>query len=220
MTSKISIPEVSLTNSVNALDVIIDRIKTRNKAYQIDTGLDLLAAKEILPHGEFLPWVKATIGFSESNAQNLMNAARLVLKNPIIGVLAPTAVMALAAPNTPEVVRSEVVADIQAGKIPTPKEVKTRIAAAKPPKSPTKTKKPVATMSKLPASDASTSVAKPEDQDLVKRLRAAGLDGARAAFKTAFPDCYIVNENDASKGQTHPERDPCGNADHAMLQAA
>lgn len=219
MTSTISIPEVSLINSVNALDVIIDRIKTRTKAYQIDTGLDLLAAKEILPHGEFLPWVKANIGFSASNAQNLMNAAKLVLKNPIIGVLAPTAVMALAAPNTPEVVRSEVVAEIQTGKTPTPKEVKARIAIAKPPKL-AKTNKATATMPRLPANDASKIVAEQGDQDLVKRLRAAGLEGARAAFKTAFPDCYIVNGNDESKGQTHPERDTCGNADHAMLQAA
>jgi hypothetical protein len=41
----------------------------------IDVGNDLLAVKEALPHGQFLPCLKAEFGWSERTVQNFMSVA-------------------------------------------------------------------------------------------------------------------------------------------------
>lgn len=139
-------------NSAKALIVIRDRIKSRNDKYQLETGRDLLDAKAILPHGQFGPWVKENFGWSTSTVNNFMNAAKLVDELPKMGDLKPSAIMALAAPSTPETVKSEVLADLDAGKKPTVTEVKAKIAVAKAPKP--KTPKPVELQREKIAADA------------------------------------------------------------------
>lgn len=179
----------------NALEAIRDRIKGRNKNYRIETGRDLIEAKTLLPHGEFGAWLKDNFNWSESTAQNFMNAARLVDKSPEVAILAPSAVIALAAPNTPETVKSEVVAGLFAGKVPTLKEVKAKIAEARAPRPQSTKKAESATVRTLPIKDTAKSDADSARQDLVERLRAAGLEAARTAFEAAFPG-YVVTDYD------------------------
>lgn len=59
----------------------------RETADVIAIGNLLLEAKDQLEHGKWLPWIKANCGLSESTAQNYMNAARLAVKYPTVGVL-------------------------------------------------------------------------------------------------------------------------------------
>lgn len=113
------------------LAAIVKRINERNSAYAIETGKDLLKAKAMLKHGEFGPWLKSNFGWSAKTAQNYMNAARLAEKNEKVALLKPAAAMALAAPSTPEAVKAEVLADLDAGNIATLEEVRAKIRAAK-----------------------------------------------------------------------------------------
>lgn len=172
------------------IDGIRDRIKDRTDKYYIDTGRDLIEAKAILGHGKFMSWVKSNFDFSNATAHNFMNAAKLVEKIPTVGNLPQTAVMALAAPNVPEKVTAEVVADIASGKVLSTKDVKAKVAEAKAETKPL----PVvmgATESALPVKPANDQGS--VDLDLIERLKAAGLHNARAAFKTAYPDSIMVS---------------------------
>jgi hypothetical protein len=163
------------------LAAIVSRIKARNDSYAVETGRDLLKAKAMLKHGEIGPWLKSHFGWSAKTAQNYMNAAKLAEKNENVSHLKPSAAMALAAPGTPETVKSEVLADLDAGKVPTPKEVKAKIAAAKPAKVAPVTKATKAKLAIVPA-------------DLVERLQKVGLDVAAAAMDEAFPGVRMTIE--------------------------
>lgn len=46
-------------------ELIADRVRERMRANIIETGNDLLAIKEKLRHGHFLPWIKFHFGWSE-----------------------------------------------------------------------------------------------------------------------------------------------------------
>ncbi len=179
----------------DALKAIRDRIKSRNKNYRIETGRDLIEAKAILPHGEFGAWLQENFNWSESTAQNFMNAARLVDKSPVVAMLAPSAVIALAAPNTPEAVKSEVVAGLFAGKVPTLKEIKAKIAEARAPKPQSIKNAASSSVRTLPINDTAKRASDSVRQDLIAHLRAAGLDAARTAFESAFPG-YVVTDYD------------------------
>ncbi|WP_313193708.1 DUF3102 domain-containing protein [Shinella zoogloeoides] len=148
------------------LATIVQRIKSRNDSYAIDTGKDLLQAKAMLKHGEFGPWLKANFGWTAKTAQNYMNAASLAEKHPAVANLKPAAVAALAAPSTPDVVKSEVIADLEKGNVPTPKEIKAKIAAVKP----------------------KFAKGKSAQFSLVECLKSLGIDAAIAAMEAAFPN--------------------------------
>lgn len=113
------------------LAAIVKRINDRNSTYAIETGNDLLEAKTMLKHGEFGPWLKSNFGWSAKTAQNYMNAAKLAEKNEKVSLLKPTAVITLAAPSTPEAVKTEVLADLDAGNVATLKEIRAKITAVK-----------------------------------------------------------------------------------------
>src|ERR1051326_261900 len=71
----------------------------------IDVGNDLLAAKQVLPHGQFGLWLDAEFGWAERTARNFMVVAeRFGAKSAIIADLPidPTAAYLLAAPSVPE----------------------------------------------------------------------------------------------------------------------
>lgn len=91
----------------------------------IRAGKELLEVKAILSHGQFGEWLEVEFGMSHSTANNWMNAAKVYGdKIPTVGNLSQTALILLAAPNTPEAAREEVEAQVQAtGKSPTRKEV-------------------------------------------------------------------------------------------------
>jgi hypothetical protein len=161
---------------VCVLSAIVSRIKARKHEYAIATGKDLLEAKALLPHGAFGPWIKNNLNWSSAQANAFMNAAKLVAKSPIIGKMKPTAVMALAAPNVPDAVKTEVISDLEAGKVPTPKEVSAKIKAAKTLAKPSKPKASKPTV----------------EADLVERMRAAGPDVVLAAIAVAFPERNFI----------------------------
>jgi hypothetical protein len=58
----------------NAADRIRERIKKTVEDIS-EVRNDLLAVKEALPHGQFLPWLRAEFGWSERSAQNFMGVA-------------------------------------------------------------------------------------------------------------------------------------------------
>lgn len=87
---------------------IVQRIRHRVKQTLEDliaVGNDLIAAKRVLPHGRFIPWLRAEFGWAERTARNCMNVAqRFGAKTAIIADLRidPTAAYLLAAPSSPE----------------------------------------------------------------------------------------------------------------------
>src|SRR4051812_9120347 len=53
----------------------------------IKIGQELLAVKEALPHGQFLPWLRAEFGWAERTARNFMAVAEQFGKSAIIADL-------------------------------------------------------------------------------------------------------------------------------------
>jgi DNA modification methylase len=88
-------------------------IQTRLKRTAEDIiaiGLDLLAVKERLQHGQFIPWLQAEFGMSDRHALNFMRvASRFSSKSEIISDLPVTVLYELAAPSTPDAVIEQVV---------------------------------------------------------------------------------------------------------------
>lgn len=94
---------------------IRDRMK-RTVEDIIAIGQDLIAVKDKLPHGAFLPWIEAEFGMSENAARNFMRVATVYAgKSAMIADFSPTVLYELAAPSTPEPVRRAVEALAGAG---------------------------------------------------------------------------------------------------------
>jgi hypothetical protein len=108
--------EMKLADKVrNAADRIRERIK---KTVQdiIQIGNDLLAVKEALPHGQFLPWLKAEFGWSERSAQNFMGVAEKFKSASFADLpIQPSAAYLLAAPSVPGEAREKAVEKAEAG---------------------------------------------------------------------------------------------------------
>ncbi|UGB28689.1 DUF3102 domain-containing protein (plasmid) [Methylorubrum sp. B1-46] len=64
--------------------------------------------KELLGHGNFLPWIKDEFGMSDRTALNFMRVAER-FKSEIVSDLPPTVLYALAAPSTPDEVKDEII---------------------------------------------------------------------------------------------------------------
>ena len=109
--------------TADKLAEIADRIAKRGGQFVIDTGNDLLEAKKLLPHGRFQDWLKDEFDWSERTANNMMNAAKLADESAIISLLRPTAIYALSAPGTPKGTQAEIIADLEAGKDVSSKDV-------------------------------------------------------------------------------------------------
>src|SRR5947209_14228164 len=96
-----------------------DRIRERIKKTVEDiseVGSDLLAVKEALPHGQFLPWLKAEFGWSERTAQNFMSVAEQFKSAKIADLpIQPSAAYFLAAPSVPDEARKLAIEQAQAG---------------------------------------------------------------------------------------------------------
>jgi hypothetical protein len=89
----------------------------------IGMGQGLLAAKTIVPHGQFCIWLKAEFGWAERTARNLMEVAGVFgSKSAIIADLniLPTALYLLAAPSTPFEARQNAMDRAQGGEKITP----------------------------------------------------------------------------------------------------
>ena len=86
----------------------------------IDIGRDLLVAKQTLPHGRFLPWVKAECGFAPRTAQNYMRVAEFADgKCETVSLLTPTAIYALSSKKAPPVVVHQVLQLLESNRVPT-----------------------------------------------------------------------------------------------------
>ena len=99
----------------SAADRIRERVKKTVEDI-IEVGNDLLAVKEALPHGQFLPWLKAEFGWSERSAQNFMSVAEQFKSAKIADLpIQPSAAYFLAAPSVPDEARQVAVEKAEAG---------------------------------------------------------------------------------------------------------
>src|SRR5262249_12572377 len=112
----------------------------------VEIGRRLVQCKELVGHGNWLPWLDREFGWDERTARNFMRAHELATKSEKFSDLnlPLSALYMLAAPSTPPEARDEVLARAEAGEKGTVAEVKTAIAKPKPeePKSKFKPKRP------------------------------------------------------------------------------
>lgn len=104
------------------------RIKPRLKraAQEIfESGRELLAVKDYLPHGQWREWLETEFGLSERMAQNWMNVARrLGAKSAKFSDLPVSVLYLLASPSTQVEVIEHVQGQIEEGYRPTVAEIK------------------------------------------------------------------------------------------------
>jgi hypothetical protein len=133
--------ETKLADKVRtAADRIRERIK-KTVADIVEVGNDLLAVKEALPHGQFLPWLRAEFGWSERSAQNFMSVAEQFKSAKIADLpIQPSAAYFLAAPSVPDEARLKAVEKAQAGEEITFASARLIVAEARKKKRPRKQK--------------------------------------------------------------------------------
>jgi hypothetical protein len=133
--------ETKLANKVRtAADRIRERVKKTVEEI-IEVGNDLLAAKEALPHGQFLPWLRAEFGWSERSAQNFMSVAEKFKSAKIADLpIQPSAAYFLAAPSVPDEAREMAVEKAEAGEEITIDTARAIVAAARKKKRPRRQK--------------------------------------------------------------------------------
>lgn len=98
-----------------------------------EIGEELVAIKAKLDHGEFGKWVKVSLNIDERTAQRYMSVVEKFDggKYDTVSVLPITVIQKLAAPTVSDVLRDQVLAEINAGNTPAPKDILSRIADAK-----------------------------------------------------------------------------------------
>lgn len=80
----------------------------------IDIGRDLLVAKQTLPHGCLLPWVRAECGLAPRTAQNYMRVAEFADGKCESGsLLTPSAIYALSSKKAPPEVVHQVLQQLE-----------------------------------------------------------------------------------------------------------
>ena len=95
-------------------------------------GAELIAAKSLLPHGAFGPWLVAELDWSERTARRFMDVARVFNgKTDTVAVLPPTSLYLLARQSTPQQVRDEIIARLERGEPIDDSDVATSIRAAR-----------------------------------------------------------------------------------------
>jgi hypothetical protein len=82
----------------------------------IEIGRELIAVKDRVGHGNFLPWIDREFAMTAKSAERLMSVAeKFGDKINIVSNLLPTVLYELAAPNTTEEVRTEIVDRAESG---------------------------------------------------------------------------------------------------------
>jgi Protein of unknown function (DUF3102) len=121
--------------NVAEISVLVSRIRASRKRHVEavqEIGANLLRAKHLLGHGNFLPWLQAEFRWSERTANNYMSIARFFKgKTANFADLDIGAASALAAKSTPSEIRTELMERIEAGESISREEVKERLAAGK-----------------------------------------------------------------------------------------
>lgn len=97
------------------------RIRNRAKSFVqsiIETGRDLIAAKEKLEHKLFTPWVEKELGLHIRSAQRFMAAAQWAEdKSDTVSLLSPSTIYLLAAKSAPQDAVNAIVAKAEAGEL-------------------------------------------------------------------------------------------------------
>lgn len=104
-----------------------ERIRLRMKRTAediIEIGKDLIAIKDKLPHGQFLPWIATEFEMSEDTAGRFMSVAYRFPDIPQFAEFKPSLLYLLAAPSTPDEVVEKVIEKAESGEKVTPKDVK------------------------------------------------------------------------------------------------
>lgn len=109
--------EATVTEKVRSSAEAIRQQLRNTLESAINIGQELLAVKEALPHGQFLPWLRAEFGWAERTARNFMAVAEQFGKSAIIADLPiqPTAAYLLAAPAVPDEAREVAIEKAKAG---------------------------------------------------------------------------------------------------------
>lgn len=122
-----------IRTDVEAAGHRIHELERRTSESIVEIGQHLIRVKQQLPHGAFLPWLTAEFGWSDRTARNFMQVAEVFGgKSEIISDFAPTALIALASPSTPEDVRIDLTHLAAIGQKVTVADVKHAIEEHKP----------------------------------------------------------------------------------------
>src|ERR1051325_11356239 len=98
----------------------------------IEIGERLQAIKNCLRHGQFSQWIAIEFEMSDRTARSYMSVAAFAAgKTETVSVLQPTTVYALAAPSTPDAIKSEVLKALDKGEAITDRDIKQLIAREK-----------------------------------------------------------------------------------------
>jgi hypothetical protein len=109
----------------------IRRLAARSSADIVEIGHRLIAVKEHLAHGEFLPWIDREFGWSDVTARRFMSVARAFGQIVHGERFEARALYALASGDVPEEVRQEFVARAEAGEPVRYRDVKEAVEQAK-----------------------------------------------------------------------------------------
>ncbi|MEM8627450.1 MAG: DUF3102 domain-containing protein [Pseudomonadota bacterium] len=90
----------------------------------VEIGKSLIAVKELLGHGNFLPWIDAEFGMTDRAARSFMHVAQKFGKSEMISDFTATALYALAAPSTPDEVIEKVKERVASGERVTATDVR------------------------------------------------------------------------------------------------
>src|ERR1700733_15635581 len=169
----------------------IRAIGRRTVADIVEIGRLLTLCKENLAqsgHGHWLAWLDQEFGWTEQTALNFMRINELNKSKKFLDLDLPvSALYLLAAPSTPEEVRTEVIERAEKGEHLSVQVVKTTIAKARPHRA--ANAKPAGKKSKSPAPKAALSTLAWSDATLEQRqhfLDGAGLQSIREAMPPAW----------------------------------
>jgi hypothetical protein len=144
----------SIRFDLQAQAKLIKKLIAKTTADLIDLGRHLIAAKQHIGHGLFIPWVEGEIGISGRTAQRYMAIAQLAeAKNDSVSLLPPTILHRLAAPSAPLEVVDYVIGQANDGVIVQDSVVAMMIADAR--RSQTQAKKSVSPETPTPEKRAS-----------------------------------------------------------------
>lgn len=102
------VPDSTVSSFIQDRAMMIRALGKQTTENVVAIGKALAEVKEVLPHGQWLPWLEREFGWSDRTARNFMSAATMP-KSETVSDLAidAGALYKIAAPSTPEPVRKE-----------------------------------------------------------------------------------------------------------------
>lgn len=129
-------------DDITAAEIIASRNRIRllekqTSEHIVEIGQHLIGVKGSLPHGRFGEWIEAEFGWSWSTANRFVRVAEVFGEIRQIGEFDPSALYALASGNVPDELRSEFIAQADAGEPVTHRQVQEALRERKPVVTPT-----------------------------------------------------------------------------------